>query len=265
MEVKYELMRPDEIIGALTTTPVIYVPIGPMEWHGPHLPLGVDMLHAYTLATEAARLTGGVVFPPLPLGTETYLSTERVRDRGFVGTERIIGMDFPGFPLRSVYIEESAFGVIIHELIRSIRRQNFRVIALINGHGGRNHLATLDRIAEEASEPPSFRVLHLFSLNLQVGGKRMGGHAERGETAFMLSRYPQTVNLEALPDRTAPLKNTEFGILDGPTCIGMPTPDFTVREDQDPRNATAKEGEEFTVERVQSIVAAVRTVLREIA
>jgi hypothetical protein len=50
------------------------------------------------------------------------------------------------------------------------------------------------------------------------------------------------VDLNALPEPPAPLKNTEFGILDLPTCRGEPTSDFTVRLEQDPRFASEEQG-----------------------
>ncbi|MDB5075353.1 MAG: uncharacterized protein JWO42_1532 [Chloroflexi bacterium] len=256
-EHRYELMRPQDIVAERARAPIAYVPLGPLEWHGPHLPLGVDMLHAYLLAQEAVQVTGGVVLPPLPLGTETYLSPQRVRDRGFHGDERIVGMDFPGLMLPSLYVEDSAFGVIVHELIRALKRQQFGVVAIINGHGGQNHLVTLDRIAVEESEPPDVQVLHVFALH--AGGK--GGHAERGETSMMLSYYADTVDLSQLPPLSTALSNTEFGVLDHATCAGEPTPDYTVRSEQDPRAATAAEGRSATAERVQYIVDKVRAAL----
>jgi creatinine amidohydrolase len=259
-EQQYELMRPQDIVAARDRASICYLPLGPLEWHGPHLPFGVDMLHADTLAREAAKLTGGVVLPPLPLGTETYLSPERVRDRGFGGDERIVGMDFPGFSLPSLYVEDSAFGVMLHEILRAIKRQQFKVIAVINGHGGKNHLVTLDRIVDEESEPHKVAVSHVFAL---IAGDK-GGHAERGETAFMLAFYPESVALNALPALSEPLKNTEFGVLDHPTCAGEPTADYTVRPDQDPRYATAADGHEamarkarYVADRVQKALATV--------
>lgn len=255
---RYELLRPDEIVAERDRASVAYMPVGPLEWHGPHLPYGTDMLHAYTLALEAAPKTGGVVLPPLPLGTETYLSPQRLRDRGFSGQERIVGMDFPGFPLTSLYVEDSAFGVIVHEMIRALKRQGFRIIIMINGHGGQNHVATLDRIAVEEAEPGKASVRHLFVGRLVDQQPDRGGHAEKGETSVMLRYYPETVGVSSLPPLSTPLLNQEFGILDHPTCAGEPAPGFTVRPAQDPRYATAEEGREQTEERVRNIVESVR-------
>src|SRR5947207_13170031 len=75
-KVEYELMTPDEVIAAREKTPVAFVPVGPIEWHGPHLPLGTDGLHARGVAVRAARIVGGVVLPTL------YAWTDAVRLAG---------------------------------------------------------------------------------------------------------------------------------------------------------------------------------------
>src|SRR5437879_13771242 len=75
--VEYELMRPPEIAQARARLPLAFIPIGPLEWHGPHLPMGMDGLHAHTVAMEVARRVGGVVLPTYYLGSETVRPTDR--------------------------------------------------------------------------------------------------------------------------------------------------------------------------------------------
>jgi creatinine amidohydrolase len=256
-EMRYELMRPQQIIDARDKAPVAYVPLGPLEWHGPHLPFGVDMLHAYAMALEAARETGGVVLPPLPLGTETLITPERLRDRGFRGDERIIGMDFPGFTLASLYVEESALGVIMNEIVRALKRQEFRVIVLVNGHGGPNHRAMLTRVANEQSEPGQVAVFLTGAL-LDTHPR---GHASLRETSYMLDLCPESVDLASLPPLPTPVRTFEHGVLDHPTCAGEPASDFSICPDQDPRRATAQWGREAMVREGQSIAAKVRDAL----
>src|SRR5207247_785901 len=75
--VEYELMRPPEIAQARARLPLAFIPIGPLEWHGPHLPMGMDGLHAHTVAMEVARQVGGVVLPTYDLGSEAVRPTAR--------------------------------------------------------------------------------------------------------------------------------------------------------------------------------------------
>jgi creatinine amidohydrolase len=237
-EIRYELMRPQDIVAARTRAPIAYVPIGPMEWHGPHMAVGMDMLHAHTMALEAARRAGGVVLPPLPLGTETYTDPERLRHRGFEGTERIYGMDYPGFALPSLYIEESAFAIIVREIVRGLKRQQFKVIALVNGHGALNHRSALLRVAAETSEPG--RVAVFLAGYLYDG--RYREHAAIGETSYLLAYHPEAVDLSALPPLPRALGYRDYGVLDRQTVVGEPTPGFVVAAEHDPRRATAQRG-----------------------
>jgi creatinine amidohydrolase len=239
---RLELMHPQQIVDERDRSSVAYIPLGPMEWHGPHLPFGTDMLHAYWIALDSVQKTGGVVLPPLPLGTETLIGPMRERHRGFEGTERVFGMDFPGFSIPSLYNEESVFGAIVQDFVQKFKRQEFKVVVLVSGHGGQNHFMTLMRIAREQTVPGEFIVIHAYGLREQ--SKYRGGHAEKGETAFMLAHYPEAVNLDVLPPLPDPLYNIEFGVLDNLTCMGKPTEDFTVRPQQDPRTATPEEGQE---------------------
>src|SRR5437867_258873 len=135
--VEYELMRPPEIAQARARLPLAFIPIGPLEWHGPHLPMGMDGLHAHTVAVEVARRVGGVVLPTYYLGSETVRPTDRGPQSaailGFEGTERIIGMDFPNNPVKSLYFEEGTFAVAVRELIRLLKLDAYRLLVLVNG------------------------------------------------------------------------------------------------------------------------------------
>ena len=68
--VQLERLRPGEILAERTRCPIVYLPLGPLEWHGPAMPFGTDPLMAQELARRAAPRTGGVVMPTLFLGTE---------------------------------------------------------------------------------------------------------------------------------------------------------------------------------------------------
>ncbi len=52
-------MTPAEIVAARERRPVAFVPVGPIEWHGPHLPLGTDAIHAGQIAPRLAGEFGG--------------------------------------------------------------------------------------------------------------------------------------------------------------------------------------------------------------
>jgi creatinine amidohydrolase len=76
-EVRYELMRIGEILAAKRRFPLAFCPVSPIEWHGLHLPVGTDGLHAHHVAVRVAEQVGGVVLPTLFAGTETVLRPEQ--------------------------------------------------------------------------------------------------------------------------------------------------------------------------------------------
>ena len=101
-EHRFERLRPREIWHSLEVFPCVYVPSGPLEWHGLQNPIGLDAIKAQALCQRAAERSGGLVFPatqvhahtvPWPLGMPAqpdlvegqaltvmrYLASNRVR------------------------------------------------------------------------------------------------------------------------------------------------------------------------------------------
>lgn len=42
--VQLELLRPGEILAERERCSIVYLPVGPLEWHGPAMPYGTDAL-----------------------------------------------------------------------------------------------------------------------------------------------------------------------------------------------------------------------------
>ena len=64
-KVLYEELTPTEFRERLVEAPVAYLPLGTIEWHGEHLPLGSDGLQSREFFIMLARETGGIVYPML--------------------------------------------------------------------------------------------------------------------------------------------------------------------------------------------------------
>jgi creatinine amidohydrolase len=259
--VEYELLSPSEVVEAKQRAPLVFVPVSPIEWHGPHLPVGTDGLHAHHVAVRVAREVGGVVLPTLFFGTETVRlpggGAEQLGVLGLDERERVVGMDFPGFPVKSLYIEESAFGLAVRELVRGLAADGFRLIVLVNGHGAANHQRTLDRVAREETRRPDVSVMSLFVWVAPAPPRLDPGHADREETSIMMAIAGELVDLGRLPPADVPLGYAEHGIVDGRAFDGHPTADFTVPSHADPRGATREEGESLLGREVQAAAASV--------
>jgi creatinine amidohydrolase len=64
-EVRLELLLPHEIRARLNDRAVVYLPLGTIEWHCEHLPVGLDALTAHGVCLGAATQDGGLVYPAL--------------------------------------------------------------------------------------------------------------------------------------------------------------------------------------------------------
>lgn len=251
-------LRPEQIKTELERCPLAYLPLGPLEWHGPHLPYGTDPLHAEYIARSIADQTGGLVFPTLFMGSERERAPQTLGAIGLEPQSYVIGMDFPANLLPSGYAHEEVFALTVREHLRIILKMGFRWIVLISGHGATNHLEVLRRLVAEFNGESPARLLLVLPFPRDETGIERIGHADRIETNIMLAEYPDFVSLDALPSLSTPLKNTDYAIVDYPTFEGHPTPDQVVRDEFDPRRATAEEGKIMVRQVITETVQKVR-------
>ncbi|MEM1931094.1 MAG: creatininase family protein [Sulfolobales archaeon] len=108
---------------------VAILPVGSVERHGDHLPLGTDGIEAEAVALFVADRIGAHVFPPIWYGSS--LSLKR-----FSGT---------------IDVEAQAFYSYVKSVIREILRNGYIPALVVNGHGGNSYI--LREVARElASE-----------------------------------------------------------------------------------------------------------------
>jgi creatinine amidohydrolase len=261
--VQFELLRPGEIVAERARRPLVYVPVGPLEWHSVHLPFGVDALIAQEVARRAAVRTGGVVLPTFFWGTERERSPEMLADLGFDGGEYIVGMDFPANILKSLYVREEYLALLLRELLDRLIGLEYLLIVFVNGHGATNQLGTLKRLSTELSATSP---AHVVLANAWSGEELpQSAHAGASETAVIMALYPEAVDLSQLPDLPQPLYSRDWAIVDGETFAGQPTPDFMLRPEADPRTeATPELGRRILASAVDSVVEKVETALDEL-
>ncbi len=104
---------------AVKHDPVVIVPTGSVEQHGPHSPMDVDVVGPLHIAIKTANQINDfpvIVTPPVWSGFAHY-------NLGFAGTISL-GMD--------------TYRNLVLDICRSIYANGFRRIVLLNGHGG-NH------------------------------------------------------------------------------------------------------------------------------
>ena len=157
------------------------LPLGAVEQHGPHLPLGTDSLIAHALCLSVAeRLPGRVlVMPPPWYG----LSPHHMR---FAGT---------------ISLRAETLMALSGDVVDSLVGHGFRRIALVNGHGGNASLAGLLAATLGHRHDGAARIASLTYFQLAAGAidaiRRSGtggaGHACEIETALIQHLHPQLV------------------------------------------------------------------------
>jgi creatinine amidohydrolase len=253
MERRAAYLRPDEIRTELSQNALVYLPLGPLEWHAPHLPVGTDPLHAEQAALAASQMTGGLVYPTLYWGTERDRSPQMLDWIGLNREQWVVGMDFAPGGLPSHYAFEDVFGLVLREQLRLIFRWPVKLVVIISGHGATNHLQVLERLAAESSAE-NHKVLVVLPFVSDEQGVMRVGHASRIETSTMLYLTPGRVKINLLPAPGTPLLNANWAVVDYATFAGQPTPERTVSAADDPRLSTAQEGEQFFEIAVSHIV-----------
>ena len=159
------------------------LPMGSIEFHGPHAPLGTDSIIATALAERVAKRLRGVLFPLVayshcPSTTRGYLGTVSVR------TETMIEY--------------------LTEVFRGILTTDVKGILVLNAHDGNIEVvkAAGEVIADEFPDrfvllinwwetlPESF--VNSLDFFTQSGGH---GHGGPLETSVVQAIKPETVNL----------------------------------------------------------------------
>ncbi|MEZ4713615.1 MAG: creatininase family protein [Caldilineaceae bacterium] len=191
-EVRWERMFPDQLEMALAACPLVYLPYGLCEPHGPQNAVGLDALKAHAICCAAARAHGGIVAPPdywhiHEIGLYASWAAERV------GEVRSWLSAMPPW---------QHFKNICYHL-RAVDALGFHAALLVTGHYGPNweDLKTLLNILQ-----PHFATrlygLPDFEAN-QPGfdndGKSGGDHAGKVETSLLWALEPQCVDMSRMP------------------------------------------------------------------
>jgi creatinine amidohydrolase len=161
----------------LKTEDMVIIPLGSVEQHGPHLPLGTDCYQAFGMAGLVSERTGVVVAPVLWLGYSVYHS-------GFAG---------------SLSLKPETLEQVLFETAEMLMRYGFRRFMFFNYHGG-------NRVAEQKVIHRINHTTEALAVSIGIGGAMQTDlgpelapfdqHAGVGETSNMLYLKPDLVRME---------------------------------------------------------------------
>jgi creatinine amidohydrolase len=199
-----ELTTADFVLAAEKSGGVCLIPLGVMEKHGLHLPLGTDLIVVRELALRAAAKEYALVFPEYYFG-----QINEARHQ-------------PG----TISYSHELLWMMLQETLNELSRNGFRKIILVNGHGGNN--AFLNYFLFSQLDSPKDYSLILFSPTEDPAFRQKQetyfqsfaprGHAGELETSMVLATRPDLVHLERAQlepgqdlDRLSSLKSQTSG------------------------------------------------------
>lgn len=183
-----------EIEGEFKKNPIILIPLGSIEEHGPHTPIG-DFRAATEVAKRAAIRTDALVTPTIPFGYSEYFKT------------------FPG----TISIRPETFIYLLEDVIECLLVHNLDHLLILNGHGGNASLIeqVVRRLrSEKKLIIPSLNLWQLIPSKLyqELFPEIKGAFGHGGEPMTSIFTYltPGEMRMDLLPQEI-PQENTFQG------------------------------------------------------
>ena len=196
-----ELTAPDFVRALDRSAATCILPIGVLEKHGPHMPLGTDLLDARELAARAARKEYAVLFPP-------YYFSQIFEARHQPGT---------------ISYSQKLMWDVLQETCDELGRNGFKKIVLVNGHGGNNsflpYFCQSQLAARKSYAVFLFRPSQDPETAAEVKKMRkttMESHAGEVETSTLMAHRPELVRLDQAKNEPG----TDLQRMAGLTAIG---------------------------------------------
>jgi len=168
-----ELTAPDFVRAIHQAKGVCLLPFGILEKHGPHLPIGTDLLDVRYAALHAAAAEYAVVFPEYYFGQIFEARHE------------------PGTIAYSARLQLE----LLQDTVEEMARNGCSKIVIVNGHGGNNSL--LPYFAQSQLASPRDYVVYVHGLpdrsSVTIADK-IDSHAGQSETSMMTISRPDLVH-----------------------------------------------------------------------
>ncbi len=221
-EVRYHLLRPNQIVKRRKECPVAYLPVGTLEWHGLHNPIGADGLQAEAIAIRCAEKGGGLAFPPMYYGesrSEQLMEADQVDREKIAECMQLPAENFsPRYQYYSPNQQTENYGRLLLHTLTELETLGFKVGVLVAGHYPLyDHCrAAVLKFSKRSARIPSGRMIAWTFTDyvlLMDAYKGAGDHAAGWETSHLLAIAQERVDMELLPPKGKPVIGV-FGTID---------------------------------------------------
>jgi creatinine amidohydrolase len=200
-KVRYDELTWIEMREAISNNPVVLLPFGTVEDHGPHLPLNTDNVIVEAICLDAAQRAPGemLVMPTAAYGLDEH------------------HMDFPG----TITVDMQTLLAFVADVAISPARHGFSHVLIVNGHGSNASIAELaarrvvlqtgivcGAMSPNAAIDPTLAEPTLSEMRRSSSGGV--AHAGEYETAMMLHLRPDLVQMDRAVREIGQLKLEHF-------------------------------------------------------
>ncbi len=198
-----------DVAAHLAHDPRLIIPVGALEQHGPHLPLGSNVLIARSLAVDLSRTFGALRAPTIHYGVNAS------GERAFAGTASL---------------SQKTLHRALNELLDSWEAHGVGEFVLISAHRYAPHLEALTTLITRKAR---VRVVEAWDVGIADLLEAQPGplHGGEAETSVMLHLYPELVRMDRARDFNLPPaeleRHLERGVVPPPKgsagVVGVPT------------------------------------------
>lgn len=164
----------------VTPQTVVILPVGSVEKHGSHLPLGSDLIQPLHVLDEVCAKTGAILAPPIPYGV---ITTTRHYPGG-------IGVSF------------DSLRAFTRDVLRDLVRTGVHRVMIVSGHAAHDHMAALRAAAQDVVDEGTLKATVLSDYDIIYAEKDLPpneGHAGMIETSRLLAHRPELVKGRSPP------------------------------------------------------------------
>jgi creatinine amidohydrolase len=198
-----------DVAAHLAHDPRLIIPVGALEQHGPHLPLGANVLIARRFSLDLSHEFGVLRAPAFSFGVNVQT------ERAYAGTAAL---------------GRKTLHRALNELLDGWEGHGVTEFIVLTAHRHDPHLEALASLITTTSR---VRVIDIWDVDIQdlLDGQQTAEHAGEAETSLMLHLHPDLVRMDRARDFT--LSPEEFrrymrGSMPAPPaggtgCLGRPT------------------------------------------
>lgn len=175
-----QFMTWKEIDKAIETDPVVIIPLGSMEQHGPHCPAG-DFLICEELAQTVAAAAGAYYLPVIPFGYSEYFRC------------------YPG----TISLRQETMSALLRDISISLLEHDIKKIVFFNGHGGNSTIiegVARDILREKKIVMGKVEIWQMISQTTKkdLYGTSIGllGHGGDPVTSVMMFRQAENMRMD---------------------------------------------------------------------